>query len=201
MVCNGHDLDGTEDKFATRVDLDIEGNQRAVRDAIVQNGDALGRIVMRYDYDMLGNRIHQASMEAGERWMLNDVAGKPICAWDSRDHQFRTAYDPLRRPTNAFLREGAGAGAADRAHASMARAGPTRRRNNLRGKVVQLFDQAGVVTSDEYDFKGNLLSSRRQLAQEYKTAAGLVCSSATIAGSRHLSPAAPATTRSTGRRS
>ncbi len=54
---------------------------------------------MRYDYDMLGNRIHQASMEAGERWMLNDVAGKPIRAWDSRDHQFRTAYDALRRPT------------------------------------------------------------------------------------------------------
>ena len=56
--------------------LDIEGNQREVRDAIAQNGDR-GRIVMRYDYDMLGNRIHQASMEAGERWMLNDVAGKP----------------------------------------------------------------------------------------------------------------------------
>ena len=35
-----------------------------------------GRIVMRYDYDMLGNRIHQASMEAGERWMLNDVDGQ-----------------------------------------------------------------------------------------------------------------------------
>ena len=44
------------------------------------------RVVMRYDYDLLGNRIHQASMEAGERWMLNDVAGKPIRAWDSRAH-------------------------------------------------------------------------------------------------------------------
>src|SRR4029453_3353344 len=46
-----------EEKYPTRVELDIESNQRAVRDAIVQNGDALGRIVMRYDYDMLGNRI------------------------------------------------------------------------------------------------------------------------------------------------
>ena len=73
-------------KFPTRVELDIEGNQRAVRDAIVQNNDHLGRIVMRYDYDMLGNRIHQASMEAGERWMLNDVAGKPLYGWDSRGH-------------------------------------------------------------------------------------------------------------------
>ena len=63
-------------------------------------GGRARRIVMRYDYDMLGNRIHQASMEAGERWMLNDVAGKPLRAWDSRDHRFRTAYDALRRPTD-----------------------------------------------------------------------------------------------------
>ena len=45
---------------------------------------------------------------------------------------------------------------------------PNPEANNLRGKLVQLFDQAGVVTSEEYDFKGNLLSSTRQLAQEYK---------------------------------
>ena len=62
------------------------------------------RIVMRYDYDMLGNRIHQASMEAGERWMLNDVAGKPIRAWDSRGHGFRTTYDALRRPVEQTVR-------------------------------------------------------------------------------------------------
>jgi len=36
VVCAGHDLDGTEDSFAIRVELDIEGNQRAVRDAIQQ---------------------------------------------------------------------------------------------------------------------------------------------------------------------
>jgi YD repeat-containing protein len=102
VVCAGHDLDGTEESFATRVELDIEGNQRAVRDAIkhteardaagnpVVVDDPLGRIVMRYAYDMLGNRIHQLSMEAGARWMLNDVAGKPIRAWDSRGHNFTT---------------------------------------------------------------------------------------------------------------
>ena len=82
-----------EEFYRTRIIFDIEGNQREVI-------DAKDRVVMRYDYDMLSNRIHQASMEAGERWMLNDVAGKPLYAWDSRDHRFRTAYDPLRRPTD-----------------------------------------------------------------------------------------------------
>lgn len=145
-----------EEFHATRIVLDIEGNQREVI-------DAKDRVVMRYDYDMLGNRIHQASMEAGERWMLNDVAGKPLYAWDSRDHRFRTAYDPLRRPTDSFLSEGEGAEVVvGRSIYGETRLNPEA--NNLRGKVVELDDQAGIVTSDVYDFKGNLLRSRRQLA-------------------------------------
>jgi hypothetical protein len=139
----------------------------AVRDAVVQNGEALGRIVMQYDYDMLGNRIHQASMEASERWMLNDVIGKPICAWDSRNHQFRTAYDPLRRPTDSFLKEGNSPELLIwRTLYGESQLNPET--DNLRGKVVQVFDQAGVLTNEDYDFKGNLLSSSRELAQEYK---------------------------------
>src|SRR5262249_7563247 len=90
-----------EEKYATRVKLDIEGNQREVI-------DANNRIVMRYDYDMLGTRIHHASMDAGERWMLSDAVGKPIYAWDSGNHLFRTTYDVLRRPTTTFLSEGDG---------------------------------------------------------------------------------------------
>jgi hypothetical protein len=42
------------------VRLDIEGNQCKVI-------DAKDRIVMHYDYDMLGT--DPPSMEAGERWM------------------------------------------------------------------------------------------------------------------------------------
>jgi hypothetical protein len=111
VVCKDHPLTGKPDEdFRTRVELDIEGNQREVRDERKlpdAKGLPLGaveqRIVMRYDYDMLGNRIHQHSMEAGARWTLNDVTGKPIRAWDSRGHAFRTEYDPLRRPLRSFV--------------------------------------------------------------------------------------------------
>jgi len=150
-----------EEKYATRTVFDIEGNQREVI-------DAKDRIVMRYDYDMLGTPIHQASMEAGERWLLNDVAGQPIYAWDSRDHRFHTIYDALRRTTEVFLRTGAG-GEQVIGRTVYGETLHNPEAQNQRGKVVQLFDQAGVVTSDDYDFKGNLLTSRRQLAREYKT--------------------------------
>jgi len=150
----------TEEFYETRIIYDIEGNQREVI-------DAKDRIVMRYDYDMLGNRIHQTSMEAGQRWMLNDVTGKPIRAWDSRNHQFRTTYDQLRRSIESYMSDGGDPVLVRKTIYGEIRPNPED--NNLREQVVQLFDQAGVVTSDDYDFKGNLLSHRRQLAKEYKT--------------------------------
>ena len=173
VVSTDHPLDGKEDEFTTRVDLDIEGNQRAVRDAIEQNGDALGRVVMRYDYDMLGNRIHQASMEAGERWMLNDATGKPIYAWDSRDHRFRTEYDTLRRPVRTFVT------GADPAHPGQelltdrivyGEQHPVAELRNLRSKSCLHLDQAGAATTENSDFKGNPLYAARRIAGDYKQA-------------------------------
>jgi RHS repeat-associated protein len=151
----------TEEFESARVIFDIEGNQREAH-------DASDRVVMRHEYDMLSNRIHQSSMEAGARWTLNDTGGNPLYAWDSRDHRFRTAYDQLRRPVASHLREGAGPELLV-GHSIYGETLPNPETDNLRGKVVQLFDQAGIVSSDEYDFKGNLLHSQRQLAREYKT--------------------------------
>lgn len=154
---NGKDANGNDQKYRTHVELDIEGNQRAVT-------DALERIVSKYDYDMLGDRIHQSSMEAGNRWMLNNVAGKPIRMWDSRNHILRTIYDALLRPTQLFVKAGNepeiltektvyGEGQDDV--------------KNHRGRIYQHFDSAGVTTNVEFDFKGNLERSTRQLVKDY----------------------------------
>ncbi|MCA1560554.1 MAG: toxin, partial [Acidobacteria bacterium] len=151
----------TEDFHHTRVVVDIEGNQREVI-------DAKDRAVMRYDFDMLGNRVRQISMEAGQRWMLNDVEGKPVFAWDSRGHRLRNTYDALRRPLEIFLAEGSdGERLIGRTVFGESAANPEAA--NLRGKAYQHFDQAGVATNEAYDFKGNLLTGRRQLTKEYKT--------------------------------
>ncbi|MEO6935532.1 MAG: RHS repeat-associated core domain-containing protein [Collimonas sp.] len=159
---NGRDAEPVAEFYATRVLFDIQGNQRIII-------DASNRSVIRYDFDLHGNRLRQASMEAGTHWFLNDVSGKAIRIWDSRGQQFRNGYDALRRPTEAFL----SAGGSDSAELLIGRtvygeskAQPETR--NMRGKAVQICDQAGVVSSDDYDFKGNLLHSQRQLACEYK---------------------------------
>ena len=65
---------------------------------------APARVVVRYDYDMLGRRMRQDSMEAGTRWTLLAIDSQPIRAWDSRGFSRQLAYDALRRPTRLFGR-------------------------------------------------------------------------------------------------
>ena len=142
-----------DEQYTTRVELDIEGNQRAVT-------DAKDRVVMRYAYDMLGNRIYQASMEAGERWMLNDVTGKPIRAWDKPgDLAVVWAMTHCAGRFELFVSNGTGERLAERTIYGEAQGDAL----NHRGQVFQVFDAAGVVTNEAYDFKGNLLQSRRDL--------------------------------------
>ncbi|UJS21753.1 MAG: RHS repeat-associated core domain-containing protein [Candidatus Brocadia sp.] len=203
VVCPGHDLDGTEDSFATRVELDIEGNQREVRDErklpvnYLPTGAIEQRIVMRYAYDMLGNRIHQLSMEAGARWMLNDVAGKPIRAWDSRGHNLTTTYDALRRPIEQYVRGTFNNPDPLKPNSDPRTLNPPSEAGllvdkieygegianaealNLHTRIYRHFDSAGVATNarldangnptEAYDFKGNLLHSTRRLVSDYKT--------------------------------
>ncbi|MBP1990486.1 SpvB/TcaC N-terminal domain-containing protein [Paenibacillus eucommiae] len=151
----------TEQYYSSRVVYDIEGNQREIH-------DALDRIVMRCDYDMLGSRIHLASMEAGERWTLNDIAGQPFRSWDSRGCELRTIYDTLRRPAGSYMWEDNGPELLVE-RTVYGESQPDPEAANLRGRAVQSYDQAGVATNVIFDFKGNLLQSELTLAREYKT--------------------------------
>ena len=149
--------------YPVRSTLDIQGRQRAVGDEVTQANQLVRRLVMSYDYNMPGNRIHQASMEAGERWMLADVTSKPIYAWNNRGHTLRTVYDELRRPVEVHLSKDNGQSWVLVGRTIYGESQLNAELQNLRGKVYQVYDQAGLVTSEGYDFKGNLLSSSRQL--------------------------------------
>jgi RHS repeat-associated protein len=170
--------------FPSRVEFDIQGNQRSVRDAIVQAADPLGRVVMRYDYNLLQKQIHQSSMEAGDHWMLEDCTGKGIRSWDSRGHNFRTEYDALRRPTSLFVQGTDNVNSDPRTTAGEVLCEQTTYGEsqpaalNSRTRVFQHMDSAGIVTNkgtnpvtnlDEgFDFKGNLLRSSRGFFADFQ---------------------------------
>jgi RHS repeat-associated protein len=201
-----------DERYLTFTKLDAEGKPLWIR-------DARGNLVMQYItqikparaadepdqtriealpanaapcYDIAGNLLFQHSMDAGDRWMLNDAAGKPMCAWDSRGHTFLTEYDTLHRPVASFVK-GADPLDADRiiqfetviygdtpgnGLADTPPVNDQTRQLNLRGKPYKHFDTAGLVislgrnpvtgTDEAFDFKGNPLRSTRHLVTDYK---------------------------------
>jgi RHS repeat-associated protein len=164
---------GPAGKYLSHIVLDIQGNQRSLT-------DPLDRVAAGYDYTVTRTRIDHASMEAGQRWTLDDVTGKAIRAWDSRGHNLRATYDPDRRilghyvlgtdPANSDPRT-----LADEIAYELTEYGegqPNDQNLNLRTRIFRHYDCAGVVTNlvtdpasqqqIAYDFKGNLLGSSRQ---------------------------------------
>lgn len=188
--------------YPTFTRLDAEGKALWIR-------DARGNLAMQYilpaapdgqvdnptnfapGYDIAGNLLFEHNADAGDRWTLNDAAGKPMVAWDSRGHMFHVAYDPLHRPAASYVK---GADPADQNKVVQFErvlygdtpgnglpdtpANDQTRKLNLRGRVYRHYDKAGLGTSagtipatgdaEAFDFKGNALRSTRQLLQDYK---------------------------------
>ncbi len=164
MSHNGRDDNGREKLYAAFIALDIEGNVRSV-------DDARASTVMEYGYDMLGHRLYQKSADAGERWQLNDAAGNPLSRWDSRNHIFSYSYDALHRPTGIYVKGGDDASELlnHRIEKIVYGEGQTDDKTlNLRGRFFARYDQAGKTAFGSYDNKGNVLSSSRRLARDYK---------------------------------
>lgn len=148
-----------EEFYFTRTELDIEGNARSIE-------DARGNVVMSWKYDMLGNICYQRSMDAGDRWMLADVMGKPLRLWDSRLQTFSYEYDDLHRPLNLIVNTGSGEKTFEKYEYGENVSDD--KVKNLRGKLFKHYDTAGLVTNEAFDFKGNPLAASRQFLKNYK---------------------------------
>lgn len=193
------------EKYLTFTKLDAEGKPLWIRDArknLVMQYITPGKPTRAADepdsskpenlpaesvpcYDIAGNLLFQHSMDAGDRWMLNDATGKPMLAWDYNERQdeagtvfaenrvFFTAYDELHRPLTHWL---AINGSAPR---MIERFEYIDTKNNiadahirnLRGQLHRHFDASGLKQVERLDFKGNPLELRRQLAQDFKSPA------------------------------
>ncbi|WP_295720785.1 SpvB/TcaC N-terminal domain-containing protein [Mucilaginibacter sp.] len=150
---------GGIDKYNTLTEFDIKGNPLRIT-------DAMGNPVMQYSYDMAGNQVFQNGMDAGRRWMLHNAAGKPLHSWDEKQQQFSFFYDELGRPIQSLVSMGGAAGLVfDKLVYGDAPTAPANQ--NLRGKIYQHNDTAGLLTNDAFDFKGNLLQTSRQLLKKY----------------------------------
>ncbi|WPU92804.1 SpvB/TcaC N-terminal domain-containing protein [Mucilaginibacter sabulilitoris] len=148
--------------YDTHTVLDAQGHELLVI-------DARGNNVVGYKYDMSGCKATLNSMDSSSRWVLNNCMGKPLYAWDSKGQQFETEYDAIHRPKQSTVKkDGQAIIVFEKFVYGEGQANDLV--NNLRGQLYQHFDQAGLTTSQQVDFKGNLLIRTLQLTQEFKTA-------------------------------
>lgn len=150
--------DGVAGPYETRSELDIEGNVLSVT-------DARGNIAMKTDYGVAGAKLRDESNDSGTRWTLQNVAGNVIRRFDSMGRTIATTYDAVQRPTHLHVEQDATDSLAERT--VYGELHPYAAALNLRGKVFEVYDGAGVTTNTEFDFKGNLLASERRLAKVY----------------------------------
>jgi RHS repeat-associated protein len=152
---------GPRGSYTTVFELDIDGNQLVVK-------DALGRAALTRCYDMAKSELYSSSIDAGDRRVLIDTGGQPIQASDSRGFIATMQYDALRRPTELLV-ESAGVPGSKRLAEKVvygetlgfgAAQAPAR---NLCGVAYQHYDQAGIASTDERDLQGNVISSTREL--------------------------------------
>jgi RHS repeat-associated protein len=163
--------------YATRIERDIEGNLRLVI-------DAKKNAVIQYEYDMLGNIVYQKSMDTGQRWLLQNITGKPLRTWDERNHEFQYYYDVAQRSIYSKIVGGDGPAPLDHVFdrvfygESMLQANRINETNlqakNILGQVIQHYDTAGLLDTPLYDFKELPVSTTRKLFKNYKEVANWV---------------------------
>ncbi|MFD0743119.1 toxin TcdB middle/N-terminal domain-containing protein [Phytohabitans flavus] len=159
-IAHNRTADGVDERLTSLVEPDIAGRTRRVT-------DPLGRLVARYDHDLLGRRLAHDLMDAGRLRIVLDIAGQPCHTFDSRGQQHGVDYDALRRPTTTVLSTDGGLPVTV-GRVVYGEALPDAEARNLRGAVHQIFDGAGVHTVERRDVKGNMLTASRRFAVDHR---------------------------------
>ncbi|WP_152546748.1 SpvB/TcaC N-terminal domain-containing protein [Amycolatopsis orientalis] len=151
--------------FTTRSAYDIQGN-------LVSITDALGREAFRYTYDLANRRWRMDGIDTGRRDCVLDPLARPVESRDGKGALNLGVFDVLHRPTRAWARDDAAGVVTLRQRIDYGDAGtPTQpaadraaaRVRNLLGHQASHHDEAGLVTVDLLDFKGNTLQATRRV--------------------------------------
>lgn len=156
----------------TRSTYDLRGNLLTVT-------DALGRPAFAHAYDLLDNELKIESIDAGRRTSVLDATGHLIEYRDSKGSVVLRQYDELKRLTHVWARDDGNVPLTlrerlvygdDEADSDLAR--DTAKQHNLLGQLLKHYDEAGLVTFERYDFKGNLEEQARQVIGDAALADG-----------------------------
>lgn len=153
------------EEYRTQSTYDIRGNLLTVT-------DALERVAFRYTYDLANNSLRTESIDAGTKRIILDAIGNAIERRDSKGALILQTYDVLNRPIQLWARDDAASEMmlrevleyGDRSSPDLSEADRTAARElNRLGQLVRHYDEAGQLSFEEFDFKGNLLVKVRRV--------------------------------------
>jgi RHS repeat-associated protein len=147
-----------------------------IRNNVLTITDALGRDAFHtHVYDYANSNLRLESIDAGVRQTVLDAAGGVVEQRDSKGAFILHGYDNLSRPLRLWARNGEGQkltlreqmGYGDAGSPNQPAADRTANRAlNTLGKLVKYFDEAGLLSFNAYDFKGNLLEKTRRVVSD-----------------------------------
>ena len=157
------------EELRIRSTFDIRGNVLTITDALRREA------FHGHVYDYANRRLRMVSIDAGLRTTVLDAIGGVIEQRDSKGALILHGYDNLNRPLRLWARDGkdqkltlrerleyGDAGSPDQSATERA----SNRLANGLGKPIRHFDEAGRLTFDSYDFKGNLLEKTRSVVSD-----------------------------------
>ncbi len=131
--------------------------------------DPMGLESFNYSRDMLGRIFYEDSMDAGEKWQFIDALDRPVHQWDGRGVHQQLSYDLLGRITRVDADGALGMDhVTERYRYGEAPDISDARLNNLRGKMAEQYDSAGVLRINRCDLTGQVLQRSRQLTADYE---------------------------------
>lgn len=135
------------DWYTTQTTYDIRGNVLAVV-------DALGRSILLRDYDLANRVTVSHELDAGTARSIRDAADSLIETRDAKGAVTLGAFDALRRAIAVWARDAAGEAVTLRERLTWGES-VANTTANLRTRLFEHRDEAGILRFETYDFKGN----------------------------------------------
>ncbi len=155
-------------ELVTQMTYDIRGNVLSII-------DALARVAFQHVYDYGNHVLRIDSIDAGVRKTVLNAMGSTIEQRDSKKSLILRTYDALNRPLQLWARdddsqvmrlrerlEYGDGGTADQDDAERL----ANRTTNRLGRLIRYLDEAGELTFESYDFKGNVLEKSRKVVSD-----------------------------------